>query len=367
VPPVSGTYRLGVDGFSGYKLTLDGELLAEYTNIHHPALRSGAEELEGGRFYSLCLEYVSRGLDPQARLLWAPPDRGDELAALEAAGTAEVIVAVKGLPPRLQGEEMPVKVDGFAGGDRTRIELPSLKEAFVKKLHGLGGPVVLVLLNGSALAIPWAAAGIAAILEPWCPGQAGGEALADVLFGEYNPGGQLPITFYESTADLPAFDDYDMAGRTCRFFRGKPLFPFGHGLSYTAFELGDLQIHPGHVTIGQQVVVSVKVANTGGRAGDAVVQLYVRHPEAAVPRPIQELKGFKRIHLGLGESKTVTFTVHSHQLGYYDEDMRYAVHPGPVDLLVGHSSEDLPLAGRLEIVGERTRVDKAFFSHAGVE
>jgi beta-glucosidase len=325
--------------------------------------------LEGGRPYPLRLDYFSRGLDPQARLLWAPPEVDHEAPALEAAGKADVVVAVMGLSPRLEGEEMPVQVEGFAGGDRTRIELPALQETFLKKLHGLGKPVVLVLLNGSALAFPWAAEQIPAIVEAWYPGQAGGDALADVLFGDYNPGGRLPVTFYRSTDDLPPFEDYRMEGRTYRYYRNEPLFPFGFGLSYTQFAYGDLRISPAQATIGvfDQITISAGVTNTGDRAGDEVVQLYIRHPVATVPRPIKELKGFKRIHLAPGECRTVTFTLHTHLLGYYDETMHYAVQPGTVEVLVGRSSRDLPLAGRLELTGSRTEVSSVFLSHARVE
>jgi beta-glucosidase len=369
VPPASGKYRLGVDGFSGYELYLDDELIAEYADIHHPVLRSKEIELEGGRLYNLRLEYFSRGLDPQARLLWARPDVDHETPALEAASRAEVIVAVMGLSPRLEGEEMPVQVDGFAGGDRTRIELPPKQEDFLKKLHDLSKPVVLVLLNGSALAIPWAARHVPAIVEAWYPGQAGGDALADVLFGDHNPGGRLPITFYESTGDLPPFEEYAMEGRTYRYFRGEPLFAFGHGLSYTTFELDNLRIEPNTVSVGDKVTVHVDVTNSGTRAGDEVVQLYVRHPDAAVPRPIKELKGFKRISLEPGDRKTVTFVLHAHQLGYYDEAMRYAVHPGKIDMMVGNASDHLPLSGRFEIVDQRKEVEsaKVFFSKVQVK
>ncbi|MGD8623938.1 MAG: glycoside hydrolase family 3 C-terminal domain-containing protein [Anaerolineae bacterium] len=362
VPPLSGSYRLGAEGFSSYKLYLDGELVVEYTDMHQPLLRSKEVELEGGRLYPLRLEYVSRGLDPQIRLLWARPDVKPGSLALEAAGKADVIVAVMGLSPRLEGEEMPVQVNGFVGGDRSRIELPLLQEEFLKQLYVLGKPLVLVLLNGSALAIPWAARHIPAIVVAWYPGQAGGKALADILFGDYNPGGRLPITFYESTEDLPPFDDYRMAGRTYRFFQGEPLFPFGHGLSYTTFEYGHLQIEPAQVTMGGQVTVRADVTNSGDRAGDEVVQLYIRHLDAAVPRPIKELKGFQRLHLAPGERTTVAFTLHSHQLGYYDDEMHYALQPGRVEVWVGRSSSDLPLAGRFEIAGRPTRVDKVFFS-----
>jgi len=367
IPPTSGLYRLGVQGHSGYRLYLDGELFAESDFVHHPLLKGGEIELEAGRLYSICLEYVSRGLDPQVQLLWAPPEADRTAQALEVAGKAEVIVAVMGLSPRLEGEEMPIQVEGFASGDRTDITLPRPQEELLKKLHNLGKPLVLVLLNGGALAVNWAADHIPAIIEAWYPGQAGGQALADLLFGDYNPAGRLPVTFYKSVDDLPPFDDYNMAGRTYRYFQGEPLFPFGHGLSYTTFEFRDLQIQPAQVTIGGQVAVSARVTNTGLRAGDEVVQLYVRYPDAAVPRPIQELKGFTRLHLAPGEGKVVTFTLHTHQLGCYDEMMHYAVHPGVVEVLVGRSSQELPLVGRFEIVGRRTQVARVFFSQVKVK
>jgi beta-glucosidase len=355
VPPASGPYRLGVRGLSEYRLVLDGQRIAEYQGIHHPILNSQELELEAGRFYPVQLDYASRGLDPQVQLLWAPPGIDHETAAREVAGKAEVVIAVMGLSPCLEGEEMPVAVEGFCGGDRTRLELPPRQERFLQSLHALGKPLVLVLLNGSALAIPWAAEQIPAIVEAWYPGQAGGEALADVLFGDYNPGGRLPITFYRSAEDLPPFADYRMEGRTYRYFRGEPLYPFGYGLSYTTFELGALRITPAQAAPGEEVTVRAEVTNTGPRAGDEVVQLYIRHPGAGVPRPIQELKGFRRIHLEPGEGRTVTFPLDARQLGSYDAAMRYAVHPGVVEVLVGHSSQHLPLVGRLEIAGQRPR------------
>jgi beta-glucosidase len=369
VPPVSGRYRLGVDACSGYRLYLDGELFVECGSVHGPALRSKEVALDGGRFYPLRLEFFSHGLDPQARLLWARPDTDYETPALEAAGRADVIVAVMGISPRLEGEEMPVKVDGFEGGDRTGIDLRPLQEGFLKKLHGLGKPVVLVLLNGSALAVTWAAEHIPAIVEAWYPGQAGGDALADVLFGDYNPGGRLPVTFYRSVDDLPPFDEYRMEGRTYRYFDGEPLFAFGYGLSYTQFLFDNLQISPGRIQAGDQVTVGCDVTNTGDRTGDEVVQLYVRHRQALVPRPIQELKGFARITLEPGETKRVTFVLHTDLLAVYDKDVRQVVEPGTIDLMLGSASDCLPLTGQLEVIGHSVKVGraKAFFSITQVE
>jgi beta-glucosidase len=351
VPPASGAYRLGIRGHNDCKLFLDGTLLAESEAIHHPLLATVTLELEAGRFYRLQLDYVNRGLDPQMQLLWAPPGVDDPAAqALAIAEKAACVVAVMGLSPRLEGEEMPVQIHGFAGGDRTDIALPQPQERLLKQLHALGKPLVLVLLNGSALAMPWAAEQIPAIVEAWYPGQAGGEALADVLFGDYNPGGRLPVTFYRSVDDLPPFEDYRMEGRTYRYFRGEPLFPFGHGLSYTTFALDNLRLDCSKMPVGGQVNVSVDVTNTGHRAGDEVVQLYIRHVGAPAPRPIQELKGFRRISLEPGERQTVTLSLPSRQLGTYDAAARYAVHPGAVEVLVGSSSQHLPLAGQFEIV-----------------
>jgi len=368
VPPVSGIYRIGVNGFSDYRLYLDGQRILSYRGIHLPILDTREVYLEAGRFYSLRLEYVSKGLDPQAQLLWSPPGVDYAARALEIAQKADVVIAVMGLSPALEGEEMPVDVDGFVGGDRTDIGLPESQEKLLRQLHALGKPVVLVLLSGSALAVNWAAEHIPAILEAWYPGEMGGEAIADVLFGDYNPGGRLPVTFYRSVEDLPPFEDYRMEGRTYRYFKGEPLFPFGYGLSYTTFALENLRVAPEGVEAGNEVTVSVDVVNTGPRAGDEVVQLYVHHRDAPGPRPIKELKGFQRVHLQPGERKTVVFTLHTHQLGLYDDSGRYIVWPGTVDVMVGHSSRDLPLVGTVEIVGEPTDVarTKVFFSRVRV-
>jgi beta-glucosidase len=225
VPPVSGTYTLGANGFSEYNLYLDDELIVTYKDIHHPRINAREVELEGGRFYKIRLDFVSQGLDPQVQLLWSPPESDYRISALEAAEKADVIIAVMGLSPNLEGEEMPVNVPGFAGGDRTDIKLPMPQEELLKQLHALGKPVVLVLLNGSALAVNWAADNIPAIVEAWYPGEAGGMALADVLFGDYNPAGRLPVTFYQSVDDLPPFEDYAMNGRTYRYFHGTTAFP----------------------------------------------------------------------------------------------------------------------------------------------
>ena len=269
---------------------------------------------------------------------------------------------VMGLSPQLEGEEMPIHIEGFAGGDRTDIKLPAVQLDLLQKIHALGKPVVLVLNNGSALAVSWAAEHIPAIVEAWYPGQAGGTALADVLFGDVNPAGRLPVTFYRSVDDLPAFDDYELAGHTYRYFTGKPLFPFGHGLSYTHFAYSNLRFDQDDVETGGQVVISLDVKNEGIRGGDEVVQLYAR--QVGERGGGLKLVGIKRLFVEAGQAQTVTFRLHTHQLGQYDAQMRYMVQPQTVALFVGRSSQDLPLVGQVNLVGQPVDATEAkvFFS-----
>jgi beta-glucosidase len=234
-----------------------------------------------------------------------------------------------------------VEVPGFRGGDRTTLELPASQQRLLERVTALGRPTVLVLLNGSALAVGWAQAHVPAIVEAWYPGQAG-NAVADVLFGDYNPAGRLPVTFYRSVDDLPPFGDYAMAGRTYRFFRGEPLYPFGHGLSYTTFGYANLRTSAASLAPGGEVEVSVDVTNTGTRAGDEVVQLYVSYPGSAVPRPVRELKGYARVPLQPGETRTVRMALRADGLRYWDaENDRWVLEPVPVRLQVGASSADI--------------------------
>ena len=265
-----------------------------------------------------------------------------EQEAVQAAEQADAVVLVLGLTPELEGEEMDRDLPGFRGGDRTNLDLPASQERLLERIVGLRKPTVLVLLNGSALAINWAEQHVPAILEAWYPGQAGGTAIADVLFGDYNPGGRLPVTFYRSVNDLPPFDDYRMAGRTYRFFTGKPLYPFGHGLSYTKFKYGKLRVSGKALPSDGTVTVSVEVKNTGKRPGDEVVQLYVRHRGKTVERPLQDLRGYQRLRLLPGESRTVEFPLAGSALAYWDSTAhRWTVEAEKVGLLIGASSRNI--------------------------
>jgi beta-glucosidase len=254
--------------------------------------------------------------------------------ALEAVKKANIVIMCMGITPRLEGEEMRVNIDGFKGGDRTSLDLPAVQEELIKAVYSLGKPVILVLLNGSALSINWEKDNIPVILESWYGGQAAGQAIADVIFGDYNPGGRLPVTFYKSVNDLPSFDDYSMKNRTYRYFTGEPLFPFGYGLSYTTFDYNKLQVS-GKLTKGDSLKVTVNVKNTGKVAGDEVVQLYLSNLDAIVPVPIHALKAFKRISLLPGETKTVVLTVAPDAFSIIDNNNKRVILPGKFQVFVG--------------------------------
>lgn len=360
-PPQSGTYRLGLIGTVKFQLYLDDSLVIRSVYPTHdgefPDPRLAQSEplhLEGGRSYRLRVDAQETYGEAQLQFLWSPPHETLEADAINVARQADAVVMVLGLTARLEGEEMPVQIDGFRGGDRTSLDLPQPQEALLERIASLGKPTVLVLLNGSALAVNWAQDHVPAIIEAWYPGQAAGTAIADVLFGNYNPGGRLPVTYYRSVNDLPAFDDYRMSGRTYRFFEGTPLYPFGYGLSYTTFAYKNLRTSADRLAADGQITVSVDVTNTGQRAGDEVVQLYVQHMGSKVARPKKDLRGYKRITLAPGETRTVTLPLAGSSLAYWNADThRWVVESEPVRLQVGSSSADVRLDGTVTVVGTR--------------
>ena len=252
---------------NAFELYLDGKKLLDFNNIHERAWRSSPVDLEAGKRYAIRLDYHEYVNDADIQLVWSRPAADPGPKAIAAAKQADVVILVLGLSPRLEGEEMPVKVEGFVGGDRVSLGIPRAQQDLMESIVALGKPVVLVLMNGSAVAVNWARDHVPAIVETWYPGQAGGAALADVLFGDYNPAGRLPVTFYQSAEQLPPFNDYSMKGKTYRFFEGVPLYPFGYGLSYTTFAYRNLSI-PSQAPPGGEVNVAVEVQNTGeiGRA-----------------------------------------------------------------------------------------------------
>jgi len=259
--------------------------------------------------------------------------------AISVATKSDVVIMFLGLSPSLEGEEMKVQAKGFSGGDRETIDLPKTQENLIKAISKLHKPLVLVLLNGSALAINWEAENVPAIIDAWYGGQAAGTAIADVLFGDYNPAGRLPVTFYKSTADLPGFDDYSMRSRTYRYFNGEVLYPFGYGLSYTTFKYSKIKV-PQRVVTGQIYKVTAQVQNTGNKAGDEVVQLYVKHLDKGIRKPIVALKGFKRIYFKAGEIKTVSFNISPESLSLVDKNNKQTERAGISQIFIGGAQPD---------------------------
>ena len=268
--------------------------------------------------------------------------------AVKAARESDASVLVLGLSSKLEGEEMKVDVPGFHGGDRTDLSLPQSQEALLKAVVATGKPVVVVLLSGSAIAVNWANDHAPAILQAWYPGGEGGTAIADVLFGDYNPAGRLPVTFYKSVDQLPPFTDYSMQGRTYRYFKGEPLYPFGYGLSYTRFAYSNLRVNS--VKAREPVKATVDVTNTGEREGDEVVQLYLTDVAASVPVPIRTLVGFERISLRPREKRSVTFTITPRQMSLIDNNDKRVIEPGEFLISVGGSQQGL--RGRFLVSGK---------------
>jgi beta-glucosidase len=273
-------------------------------------------------------------------LNWLPPVEVLRAEAVAAATQADAIIAFVGLSSKLEGEEMPVHVEGFAGGDRTDIQLPSAQRELLEAVAKTGKPLIVVLMNGSALAVPWAQEHAIAILEAWYPGEAGGTAIAETLSGSNNPGGKLPLTFYSFIDQLPPFTDYSMKGRTYRYFSGKPLYPFGYGLSYTDFTYSNIHLSTKTLPAGQPLVVDADIQNTGRIAGDAVAELYLTPPASNVA-PRLALKGFERVHLAPGEKETVHFTLSPRDLSQVTADGKRRVQAGSYSIYIGNSQPDL--------------------------
>jgi len=332
--PESGLYRLGVSGVKG-TLSAGGKRLLEataYSQWGEP-LKLQTVQLDKGQRYPLQFEAEAGGSGVPG-LFWKRIAADAEGDLNKGAADADVVVAVLGLTSDLEGEEMALKADGFSGGDRTSLELPADQRQMLERAKALGKPVVVVLMNGSALGLSWAKDNANAILEAWYPGQSGGVAIANVLTGRNNPGGRLPLTFYRDLADLPPFDDYTMQGRTYRYYKGAPVYAFGAGLSYTTFEYQPLQISAVDGAPENGVVVSTEIVNTGKRDGDEVAQLYLTPPpfEGA---PRLALRGFERVSLKAGERRRISFRLSPRDLSFVTRDGVRQLMPGQYQLSVG--------------------------------
>lgn len=338
VAPATGWYPLAVRCTTQCRLFVEDKPIAQGRGDHEPALVTGGVALRAGQSYSIRVEVEHEKYDALAQLLWEVPGAraGEQAEAVALAREADAVVLVLGLSSRLEGEEMGIHIDGFSGGDRTSLDLPKVQRELMQAVTqaATGKPVVLVLLSGSAVSVNWADAHLPAILHAWYPGQAGGTAVAEVLFGDVSPGGRLPVTFYRSADQLPAFDDYAMKGRTYRYFEGEPLYPFGHGLSYARFTYDRLRL-PDRVPAGSPVELSVRVGNAGGMVADEVVQVYVTDKEASGPVPRRALKAFRRVTLKPGERKTLRFALESRDFSLIGSDGRRIVEPGRFEIAVG--------------------------------
>ena len=345
---LGGDYQLSIEASGGFRLTIGDELLIDawtpgaktQTITHH---------LPETARLPIRVEFFHNDGPAKLALKWTVPSATSGFAeAIAKAKSADAVIFVGGITAQLEGEEMQVNLDGFSGGDRTKIELPAVQEQLLKELHATGKPIVFVLMSGSAVALPWVDANVNAIVQAWYPGQAGGTAVADVLLGKTNPAGRLPLTFYRATSDLPPFESYAMANRTYRYFTGRPLYPFGHGLSYTRFAYKNL--HVTQTSDNASLTATIAITNTGDRDGDEVVQLYAQEPTSTQPSASKSLCGFKRIALKKGETKTIAIAIPSTALRRWDSAKKdYAIPSGDWQILAGASSADLRQTAKVSL------------------
>ncbi len=330
-PAESGTYQIGLMG-SMQRLWIDGKLVIDDAVGHDPNPQVATLQLEKGHRYPVKVEYMAGGRI--SKLIWLPVSGDPLVEAVSAARQADVVVAVVGITSKLEGEEMKVDIPGFRGGDRTSLNLPAEEEALLGALKGSGKPLVVVLMNGSALAVNWANAHANAILDAWYSGEEGGTAIAQTLAGTNNPAGRLPVTFYKGVEQLPEFEDYAMKNRTYRYFTGEPLYGFGHGLSYTTFEYSGMKLSNASLNAGDPLDVEVDVKNTGKRDGDEVAELYISFPKLP-GTPLRALRGMTRVHLKAGEQQHVKLTLSPRDLSYVNDAGDRFVSTGDYLITVG--------------------------------
>lgn len=329
-----GSVTFEVEADDGYRFLINGRQVINAWQRNRWGARTYKLETKKDSVYKLVLEYWQGEGKANVALRTGNFKRTDFDEIVTKVKDADVIVFAGGISPQLEGEEMPVNAPGFNGGDRTTIQLPTIQTELMKKLKSTGKSVVFVMMTGSAIAVPWENENIPAILNAWYGGQSAGTAIADVLFGDYNPAGRLPVTFYKSDMDLPGFSDYSMNNRTYRYFKGETLYPFGYGLSYTTFKHDMLNV-PASVSIGKNVTLTSKVTNTGKKAGEEVVQLYISYQDVKGKAPVKALKGFQRISLRPGESKSIKFELTPEQLSLVNEEGKMYQPKGKLVISIG--------------------------------
>lgn len=332
-PNESGEFNFGIQGDGFMRVSLDGKVTAMAFNTNGVETKTGRAVFEAGHPYALSVEYSG---PPNARpkLVWAKRVPGASPEAIAAAKAADVVVAVVGITSELEGEEMAVSEDGFAGGDRTSLDLPKPEQQLLEAVAATGKPLVVVLMNGSALSVNWVKDHANAALEAWYPGEEGGRAVAQTLAGVNNPAGRLPVTFYTGVDQLPPFEDYSMANRTYRYFSGTPLYPFGYGLSYSKFTYSNAKLSSKTLKAGEPLTVEADIKNVSKRDGDEVVQVYVTYPKLS-GAPIRALRGFTRVHVPAGKTEHVRIVLQPRDLSYVSQDARILISPGSYTISVG--------------------------------
>lgn len=367
--PAAGDYSFQIDDrrcdpsddHEAYRVRIDGapefQASSTCTDFGQPR-KTMKVHFSGKEKRGFVLEYTHESPRFSAGITFSWQAPGDVLLeeARQKANGAGVIIACVGLIPWLEGEEMPLRIPGFEGGDRSNLTLPVSQTRLLRELEATGKPVVVVLQSGSSVSLEGLASSAAAILESWYGGEYGGQALGEVLHGDVNPSGHLPVTFYQSASQLPSFVDYSMKGRTYRYFEGKPDYPFGYGLSYTTFAYSGLKLGRAHLKAGIPQTLTVRVKNTGKLAGDSVVELYLSASQVTAP-PRPSLRGFTRVHLDPGESKAVSFKLDERELAFADDDGTQRIHAGEYTVWIGGgqpSTNAEGLSGTFTVSGEKS-------------
>ncbi|MCX8019186.1 MAG: glycoside hydrolase family 3 C-terminal domain-containing protein [Chitinophagaceae bacterium] len=352
-PEIDGLMHFEAEADDGYRVYINDSLWINAWTRNRWGARQFSVPVQKGQPIKIVMEYYQGEGNALVKLKSGRYVKTDFNQLAERLKDADAIIFVGGISPQLEGEEMPVDAPGFLGGDRTSIRLPAVQTQLMKALKQTGKPVIFVMMTGSAIAIPWEQENIPAILNAWYAGQSAGTAVADVLFGDYNPAGRLPVTFYKSDNDLPDFKSYDMSRRTYRYFNGDVLYPFGYGLSYTQFRYSHLSC-PATSGKGKTIMVSARVTNTGSRDGEEVVQLYVTHNDYKGRKPIRALKGFQRIFLKAGQSKNVSFRLTPDELSLVHENSGELFQPsGVITISIGGGQPNMPHATTSNVITKK--------------
>ncbi len=338
-PEQSGEIVLDIYAYGSGRMRINDKEVKSFSNKHGARKSTYNMQVQAGVSYNIELDFEYLRSDAQLNFDLGFKKEADIEKTVEKVKDADVVIFAGGISPSLEGEEMGVNLPGFKKGDRTDIELPAVQRELIAALHRAGKKVILVNCSGSPIGLEPETKECEAILQAWYPGQEGGKAVAEVLFGDYNPAGRLPVTFYRNVSQLPDFEDYNMDGRTYRYMIQEPLFPFGYGLSYTTFEYGQMKLEKDKIKVGQSLKFTVPVTNTGNRNGEEVVQVYLRkHHDAG--GPIRTLRNFKRVSIPAGKTINVEFLLKDKELEWWDSSSNtLRVCAGDYDIMVGGSSQ----------------------------